>query len=196
MGIADDELVHDVKLVAAELGHRCETMAPMDIRWVGSVAGVLTAVLVGCGDSGGGAATATTPGESTTVMSTVPSVEVGTITLVKSGGIAGVHEQTTVNANGSVTVVVGRTDPTTRPDVPTVPAEDLSRLRALVTSAEFGSLAKTYVPAGGACCDRFEYQVTVQLGSTTKTVITADGLDVPRVLDDVVSLLDGLSTPP
>jgi hypothetical protein len=175
----------------------------MVLRWVGCATGVLMALTVGCGSSGNGAATSTTPANATTPgtvtttgVSTTTTIDVGTIALVKSGGIAGVHEVTTVGATGGLTVVDGRADPTTRPDVSTVSADDLARLHALVSSAEFGALADSYVPADGACCDRFMYEVTVQLGNTTKTVLTADGLDVPKVLDEVVSLLDGLSTPP
>ena len=73
-----------------------------------------------------------------------------------------------------------------------LPESDLNDLHRLVGSPEFAALSNSYVPPEGVCCDFFFYTVTAQVGDRTIESNTADTLDTPPVLQQVIELLLGL----
>ena len=89
------------------------------------------------------------------------------VTVVKTGGIAGVHKQ------------IVDTD---------LDADTRTQLLDLVSSREFTELDYT---VQAPCCDGFEYTVTVDYDSGSQKVVTAYDLrdDTPKVLKQVVALV-------
>ncbi|NMN98690.1 protealysin inhibitor emfourin [Antrihabitans stalactiti] len=89
------------------------------------------------------------------------------VTVLKTGGVAGVHKAVT--------------------DVE-LDADTRTQLLDLVSSREFTDLNYD-VP--GPCCDGFEYTVTVDYDSGNQKVVTAYDLrnDTPQVLKQVVALV-------
>lgn len=132
-------------------------------------------------------ATATT---ATTVASTTsePVVEVGDVTLTRSGGIAGSVTTVEVRNDGSVTVI----DESQGPRQSILPEAELATLHRLVGSPDFAALLESYVPPDGVCCDFFFYEVTATVGDSIITTTTADTVETPVVLQQVIDLLSGL----
>jgi hypothetical protein len=97
-----------------------------------------------------------------------PANQPVTVTVVKTGGVAGVHKQ----------VVDTDLDNDAR-----------TRLRELVSSREFTDL--DYTVATPPCCDGFVYTVTVDYDAGTQKVVTAYDLqnDTPEVLEQIVAVV-------
>jgi hypothetical protein len=74
----------------------------------------------------------------------------------------------------------------------TMPADELDALHERVGSEEFAALEDTYIP-DGLCCDQFHHELSAQVGDATITSATADGVDSPEVLQQVVSQLRSLT---
>lgn len=110
--------------------------------------------------------------------------------LIMSGGIAGSTTTVTVESDGVVTVVgdSGESNQSVLPET------ELSALHSMVASPEFGALKETYVPPEGVCCDFFYYEVTADIGDGTIKAATADTVETPLILQQVIDLLSGLMT--
>ena len=143
------------------------------MRWLCA----LLVVLVACGG-------ATSENGTTTTGSTA----IGEVTLTRSGGLAGILTTLTVGPDGSVLV----TDDSEPVMESVLDADDLDNLHSLIGSPEFAGLSRTYVPAEGVCCDFFFYTVTAQIGDRTLESSTADTIDTPPALQQVIDLLVGL----
>jgi hypothetical protein len=152
----------------------------MKTRWFATVS--IVAVLAGCGQPDGGI-----PNVSTSTTTNAPPVQIGDVTLTRSGGIAGITSTVTVRSDGSVVVT---NDTQTSESV--LAESDLDDLHTLVGSPEFAALSNSYVPPEGVCCDFFFYTVTARVGDRTIESNTADTLDTPPVLQQVIDLLLGL----
>ena len=113
---------------------------------------------------------------------------VGDVTLTRSGGFAGSTTTVIVSPDGVATV----TDDVTGQREVVVPAAQLEALHRMVASPEFADLLETYVPAEGVCCDFFFYDVTAEVGDRTIKSATADTVDTPAILQEVIDLLTGL----
>lgn len=145
--------------------------------------------LMSCGDEAGSPTTDPTP---TTADEPVETEgEVGDVSLTRSGGIAG----------GFVTVVVQPDGTILRSDGPdqepaatgeTMSAAELEALQASVGSQAFAELDSTYVPAD-LCCDQFHYEVTAEVDGEVIESATADGVDAPEALDEVVQQLNAVA---
>jgi hypothetical protein len=114
--------------------------------------------------------------------------EVGEVALVRSGGIAGWIVSVTVGAEGELEVVVDEVVAPTEP----IPSDQLEALHELVSSPEFGALETSYIPPEGVCCDLFFYSVTAEMGDEIFESTTADGVETPPILQQVIDLLSGL----
>jgi hypothetical protein len=102
-----------------------------------------------------------------------------------NGGITGDVTSVVVHPDGQVeTTVNSEPTKTTR-----LAATDLMTLHALVARPDFGDLAITYVPGEGVCCDRFTYTVVAIVNGVSLESATADGLDNPVILTEVIQLL-------
>jgi hypothetical protein len=137
--------------------------------------------------------TTTRPTTSPTSASTTSagSSEVGDVTLSTTGGVAGVDDVIVVQADGTILrSPTLRSDP--EPTGETMPADELDALHRLVGTEEFAALEDTYIP-DGLCCDQFHYELSAQVGDATITSATADGVDSPEVLQQVVSQLHSLA---
>ena len=147
----------------------------MRSRWL---VALWLAVLAGCGSG---------PIENSTTTS---ARVVGDVALTISGGIAGSTTTVTVKRDGVVTVVgdVGGSNQSVLPE------PELSALHSMVASPEFGALDETYVPPEGVCCDFFYYEITADIGDETIKSATADTVETPLILQQVIDLLSGLTT--
>ena len=132
-------------------------------------------------------ATATTATTDTATTSQ-PVVEVGDVTLTRSGGIAGSVTTVKVRNDGVVTVV----DDSRGPRESILSEADLVTLHRLVGSPDFAALFETYVPSDGVCCDFFFYEVTAAVGDSIIATATADTVETPVVLQQVIDLLSEL----
>lgn len=99
------------------------------------------------------------------------------MSIVKTGGIAGVHKEVVVKSDGS--------------DTAGLPADARRQLFDLVASPEFTQL--NYTPASRPCCDIFQYEITVQYTSQEpKSFIMYDrASDPPAILSRVVRIATG-----
>jgi len=140
----------------------------------------LAVMLAGCATG-----TTATTGTSTT---SEPIVEVGDVTLTRSGGIAGLVTIVSVRNDGAVTVV----DDSQVPRQSILPEAELATLHSIVGSPDFAALLETYVPPEGVCCDFFFYEVTAVVGDSLIATTTADTVETPVVLQQVIDLLSGL----
>ena len=147
---------------------------------------VLSLLLVASCGGGTNASTGTTGSTTTT---SEPVVVVGDITLTRSGGIAGFITTVTVGSDGVVTVVGDSAGPSES----VLPEADLATLHSLVGSPEFAALLETYVPPEGVCCDFFFYEVTAEIGDATIRTTTADTVETPAILQQVIDLLSALT---
>lgn len=149
----------------------------MPVRFKAAVAALLLA-------SCAAPATPTTGGSTTSE----PVVEVGDVTLTRSGGIAGSVTTVEVRNDGYVTVV----DESQAQHESILPEAKLATLHGLVGSSDFAALLDTYVPPDGVCCDFFFYEVTAAVGDSIIVSTTADAVETPVVLQQVIDLLSGL----
>ena len=136
--------------------------------------------LVLCVAACGGIASQTTTSE--------PSVVVGEVTLVRSGGFAGITTTVTVEADGTV-LITNNSD--ALPEV-IIPQSELDSIHAIVSNPEFADLRDTFVPPGGVCCDLYTYTVTAEVGDRFIESTTADTVETPRNLQQVINILTGL----
>ena len=121
--------------------------------------------------------------------SSLPTPVVGEVSLTRSGGFAGSTTTIIVAPDGVATV----TDDSTGKREIVVPATELEALHRMVASPEFAELLDTYVPPEGVCCDFFFYDVSAEVGGRTIKSATADTLDTPAILQQVIDLLTGLT---
>ena len=135
---------------------------------------MLLAVLAGaaCGRGSGGPADV--PG--------APASAPPLVVLVRYGGIAGLHEQVSVDAFG-VAVVTSDRGPAAR--TTTLAPVDLAALRTALERSGMATLQRNYLDPRAA--DEYQYDVTYQ-GAT----VTADEAVVPATLRPVVDQLTGL----
>jgi hypothetical protein len=124
----------------------------------------------------------------TTTTTSEPIVGVGDVSLTRSGGIAGFVTMVTVSSEGVVTVV----DDSQGRRESILPEAELDTLHSMVRSPDFAALQETYVPPEGVCCDFFFYEVTAAVGDSIVVTTTADTVETPLVLQQVIDLLSGL----
>lgn len=110
--------------------------------------------------------------------------DVGEVRLEITGGIAGVHDSVVVDPDGMVLIEQSGSPARRQP----LDAAELDHLRALVVSREFMSLDDTYEPAG-LCCDQLNYSVSADIDGRTVRSSTADGIEAPDVLEEVIGIL-------
>jgi hypothetical protein len=101
------------------------------------------------------------------------------VVLVRYGGIAGVHEQVSVDALGVATVISDRA-PTAR-TVILAPA-DLAALRTALERSGMATLQRNYLDPRAA--DEYQYDVTYQ-----GVIVTADDGVVPPTLRPIIEIL-------
>lgn len=135
-------------------------------------------LVAGCGAGESGNPTTTTS----------QPVVVGDVTLTRSGGFAGFVATVTVRNDGVVTVV----DDSQAPRESNLPEAELASLHTMVSSPDFAALLETYVPPEGVCCDFFFYEVTAVVGDSIIATTTADTVETPLILQQVIDLLSGL----
>lgn len=116
------------------------------------------------------------------------AVVVGDVTLTRSGGFAGFTTTVTVQGDG---VVIVTDNSQTLPEA-VLPESELEDLHSLVGSPQFAALLESYLPPDGVCCDFFFYEVTAEVDGTTIKSTTADTIEAPQVLQQVIDLLSGL----
>ncbi len=153
----------------------------MPVRFL---AGALLLFLASCGAG----TTGPVGNTDATTTTSEPVVVVGDVTLTRSGGIAGFVTMVTVSSDGVVTVV----EDSQAPRESILPAAQLDTLHSMVASPEFAALLETYVPPEGVCCDFFFYEVTAAVGDSIVVTTTADTVETPLVLQQVIDLLAGL----
>jgi len=124
----------------------------------------------------------------TTTSEPNTTIVVGDVTLTRSGGFAGFTTTVTVGSDGAVVVT---TDSETLPEA-VLPESELDALHGLVGSPDFAALEESYVPPEGVCCDFFFYTVTAAVGNTAIESTTADTVETPQILQEVIDLLEGL----
>ena len=117
-----------------------------------------------------------------------PGPVVGEVMLVRSGGIAGITTTVTVQADGTV-LITDNSD--ALPEV-SLPQTELDLLHAIVSDPEFVDLRTTFVPPAGVCCDLYTYTVTAEVGDKFIESTTADTVETPRNLQQVIDILTGL----
>ena len=149
--------------------------------------------LISCGDDSD---TPTTTGASSPTTTDVGSPPegpgaVGEVRLTRSGGIAGGFVMIVVQPNGTILRSDG---PDQEPAATgeTMSAAELEALQASVGSQAFAELDSTYVPAD-LCCDQFHYEVTAEVDGEVIESATADGVDAPEALDEVVQQLNAVA---
>jgi len=135
-------------------------------------------LVAGCGAGESGNPTTTTS----------QPVAVGDVTLTRSGGFAGFVTTVTVRNDGVVTVV----DDSQAPRESNLSEAELANLHSMVSSPDFAALLETYVPPEGVCCDFFFYEVTAVVGDSIIATTTADTVETPLILQQVIDLLSGL----
>jgi hypothetical protein len=109
--------------------------------------------------------------------------------VTSSGGIAGRGAGNySISSDGTV-VVTTMTRTTCRY---TATGEDLSRFRTLLANARPQTWKESYIPEN-ACCDRFEYQLTVtEAGQTPRTVKWIDDPEpMPKDLAAITAAMVG-----
>ena len=162
--------------------------------FIAALTALLLPLISSCGD---GSDTPTTTGASsspsTTDVGSPPEGhgEVGDVSLTRSGGIAGGFVMIVVQPDGTI---LRSDDPDRAPAATgeTVPPSELEALRASVGSQAFAELDSTYVPPD-LCCDQFHYEVTAEVDGKVIESVTADGVDAPDALDEVVQQLNAMA---
>jgi len=113
---------------------------------------------------------------------------VGKITYSVSGGIAGWQRTLTVEPDGTAVVQVVR-GPSPGTSQHQVEATVLKRLHDLVRDPAFAALQKEYLPSPGGA-DMEDYMVSVEVDGRTIKTMTRDGAEPPRILRDVLGILN------
>ena len=98
----------------------------------------------------------------------------------RSGGIAGVDEQWIIYTDGGIESPDGRRQ---------VGPQQVQELLDTIKAAGFFDLDDSYLPMN-TCCDRFIYDITVQLDGQVKTVNTIDAS--PTQPDQLTTALDAI----
>jgi hypothetical protein len=112
---------------------------------------------------------------------------IGDISLARTGGIAGIDEEVTITADGEILLRRGLDGELQSTGEGLDPAE-LEALHDLVATAEFRALESDYADPN-LCCDQFHYNVTAAVGGDTVTTATADGVEAPEILGQVLAIL-------
>jgi hypothetical protein len=115
--------------------------------------------------------------------STTATVEVGTVTVTRTGGIAGLMDTVTIAADGSVV----RSSRTGRSTGASLDPAQLDRLHDAVTSEAFAAAAADTSDDDAECCDLFGYTIVADVGGRTITVVTGDG---PPRAPEVEAVID------
>ena len=136
----------------------------------------LVLIIVACG----GIASPTTTSE--------PSNVVGEVTLVRSGGFAGTTTTVTVQTDGTILI----TNNSEALPGASLPEPELDLLHAIVSDPEFAELRRTFVSPNGVCCDLYTYTVTAEVGDKFIESTTADTVETPRNLQQVINILTAL----
>ena len=143
-----------------------------------ALAGVLVALLAGLLTAGcGGSSSGPTDEDPPAAGDGAPLVS-----LVRTGGIAGLRDEVQVSPSGQVTVTGDRSPTST---TATMAPADLARLRTALARSGFATLESDYLDRSAA--DAYQYAVTYQ-GRT----VTADEGVVPEGLRPVIDQLVGL----
>jgi hypothetical protein len=113
---------------------------------------------------------------------------VGRITYTVSGGIAGWQRVLTIESDGKarVQVVHGPSPGVTDRQVD---GAVLKRLHDLVSDPDFAALQPQYLPTPGGA-DMQDYVVSVEIDGKTIQTMTRDGAAPPRILRDVLGILN------
>ena len=72
-----------------------------------------------------------------------------------------------------------------------LPKSELDLLHTIVSDPDFADLRKTFIPPGGVCCDLYTYTVTAEVGNRFIESTTADTVETPRNLQQVIDILAG-----
>jgi hypothetical protein len=148
----------------------------------------LAFLLAACGQGATDNPATTSVPNLTTTSEPQPDISVGDVTLTRSGGFAGFTTTVTVHSDGAVVV----TTDSESPPAGVLAESELNALHRLVASPDFAALEESYVPPDGVCCDLFYYTVTAAVGDTTIESTTADSVETPQILQQVIDLLEGL----
>jgi hypothetical protein len=118
---------------------------------------------------------------------TQPPSQTISVTYHRSGGITGADDTWQISADGKVSHQ-GQTAGTSQQ----LTAAQMADLAAAVRTANFMSLADSYVPQD-TCCDRYLYEITVTSDGQSKTVQTIDASPTaPAELTHLVNTLNQL----
>lgn len=101
----------------------------------------------------------------------------------KSGGIMGLDDTLTVNADGTLTLK----DRKGAQSSGQATAEQLTKLNDLLNSMDFAVVPKS-MP--GAVADAFIYEI--QAPAQNKTVTAMDGVEFPQVVHDIIDVLEAM----
>jgi hypothetical protein len=109
----------------------------------------------------------------------------------RSGGFAGTDDTWTIAADGTVT---HEGQSAAKPQQLT--SAQMDELTAAIRAANFMSLEDSYV-SEYTCCDRYQYEITVTIGSQSKTVQTIDASPTaPAELNQLIDVLNQLVLTP
>lgn len=135
--------------------------------------GVALLVLVGCA-----AAPTLTP----------PNSQDPIVVYHRSGGFAGVDETWSIYADGRVQYAGRGTGSTGQ-----LTADQLSSLFATLRSIDFTSIKDSYIGAD-TCCDRFIYELTINLDGKTKSIKTIDAAEgEPAALTTLLNAISAIT---
>jgi hypothetical protein len=135
----------------------------------------LLLLLAACGSGGGGAGDDTAPG----------GVAAPVVVFVRSGGLAGTHDEVSVDPSGVATITRG---PAGASSTRTLTTAELAELRTALDRARIATLEREYLDRSAA--DAYQYAVTYQ-GVT----VTADEAVVPAAVRPAIELLSRLLAP-
>ncbi len=133
-----------------------------------------------------------TPGQSPLASPLEPQPAPQGISIIyhRSGGVAGTDDTWKISLDGTV-AHQGQTAGTPEQ----LATAQMAELTAALRAANFMSLEDTYVPQN-TCCDRYTYEITVTLGSQSKTVTTIDASPTaPAELTQLIDTLNRLLIP-
>lgn len=97
-----------------------------------------------------------------------------------SGGIGGIHEETTIDENGVADLSRGRFIVRYQ-----LTEDELDSLKMMFDQADFFNLKDEYIPSQPVD-DGFRYSITYTTDDKSKTVIAEDGANYPRGLEDLL----------
>ena len=110
-----------------------------------------------------------------------------TITAIKTGGIAGVHNTLTITPDGQATYSTRDAAAKTAQ----LPADQYSALLTQINAADFFNLQDKYdAPAA----DAFNYAITVARDGRTKTVSITQTSDIPQPVEELLVQLTAIET--